>query len=220
VDDLNTIVANAKAVVEGHYVLRSGLHAKSILKTHRIASRPAFVERLADRLANKLLEELPSEGMPIENILTFEQRTGIFAFALGLALSRLQGKEPVISLVGSYKVDSGEYKERLLVEDSLKPEDRVLVFYDKRITGGNLAVLERILVDEMDKGKNVNVVGKAVLFDFSNFLPEGYKAASKVISLSDDSDYNITFYDPKSYEGCLCCRQNVSVVSCASGGLT
>ena len=138
----------ADALLEGHFILSSGLRSPRYLQCARVLMDPARAERLAQALAAKLPADLRNE---IDSVVSPAMGGVIIGHELGRALGRpamfVERPQGMFELRRGFR---------------LKPGERVLLVEDVVTTG--LSSREAIAAIEAAGGK---VVGAASLVDRS-----------------------------------------------------
>lgn len=138
----------ADALLEGHFILSSGLRSPRYLQCARVLMDPARAERLARALAAKLPAELREK---VESVVSPAMGGVIIGHEMGRALGRpamfVERPQGVFELRRGFR---------------LKPGERVLLVEDVVTTG--LSSREAIAAIEAAGGK---VVGAASLVDRS-----------------------------------------------------
>src|SRR5258708_6544736 len=120
------IFIDSNALLEGHFVLTSGLHSPQYIEKFRVIEQPKYTEMLSKELAGKFKDE---------NItVVVGPMTG------GIILAYEVGKQLGTKAIFTERVD-GKMKFRRGF--SLSPADRVLIVEDIITTGGSvLEVIE------------------------------------------------------------------------------
>jgi orotate phosphoribosyltransferase len=114
-DILNEFRA-ADALLEGHFILSSGLHSPKYLQCARVLMNPARAARLATALANRLPDAIRSQ---IDAVISPAMGGIIIGHEMGRALSRdaffLERPDGVFELRRGFAVTPGQ--RVLMVED-------------------------------------------------------------------------------------------------------
>jgi orotate phosphoribosyltransferase len=134
------------ALLEGHFILTSGLHSPQYVEKFRILENPKYTEMLCKAVA----DDYKNEGITA----VVGPMTG------GIILSYEIGKQLGVKAIFTERVE-GKMKFRRGF--SLSPLDRVLIVEDIITTGGS--ILE--VIDEV-KNSNAEIVAIACLVDRSN----------------------------------------------------
>ena len=138
----------AGALLEGHFILSSGLHSPRYLQCARVLMDPALAERLAQALAAKL----PAEVRDAIDVVVSPAMGGII---IGHEMGRALGKPALF-------VERPQGTFELRRGFRLDPGQRVLLVEDVVTTG--LSSREAIAAIEQTGGK---VIGAASLVDRS-----------------------------------------------------
>jgi orotate phosphoribosyltransferase len=144
-DQIFQIFKDAGALMEGHFVLTSGLHSGQYVEKFRVLEQPKYTAMLCAELA----EKFKSEGITV----VVGPMTG------GIILAHEVGYDLGTKAIFTERVD-GRMKFRRGF--SLKPTDRVLIVEDIISTGGSV----QEVIDEV-KSFNPAIVGIACLVDRS-----------------------------------------------------
>ncbi len=147
------IFKDSGALLEGHFVLTSGLHSPQYVEKFRVLEQPKYTEMLCKEMAGKFKDE----GVTV----VVGPMTG------GIILAHEVGKQLGTKAIFTERVD-GKMKFRRGF--TLSPADRVLIVEDIITTGGS--VME--VIEEVKK-YNPTIVGIGALVDRSNGKAEfGY----------------------------------------------
>lgn len=140
------ILKDSNALLEGHFVLTSGLHSPHYIEKFRILEQPRYTEILCRELAGRF---------QFDNITVVAgPMTG------GIILAYEIGKQLGTKAIFTERVDGKMTFRRGF---TLQPADRVLIVEDIITTGGS--VFE--VIDEVKKF-NPTIAGIAALVDRSN----------------------------------------------------
>jgi orotate phosphoribosyltransferase len=140
------IFKDSNALLEGHFVLTSGLHSTQYIEKFRVLEQPKYTEMLCKELAKKFADENVT--------VVVGPMTG------GIILAYETGRQLGTKAIFTERV-YGEMKFRRGF--TLAPEDRVLIVEDIITTGGS--VLE--VIEDVKKLK-ANIAGIGCLVDRSN----------------------------------------------------
>jgi orotate phosphoribosyltransferase len=144
--ELLQILKDSNALLEGHFVLTSGLHSTQYIEKFRILEHPRHTEMLCRELASKF---------EFDNVtVVVGPMTG------GIILAYETGKQLGTKAIFTERVD-GKMKFRRGF--TLIPDDRVLIVEDIITTGGS--ILE--VIEEVKKFKST-IIGIGALVDRSN----------------------------------------------------
>jgi orotate phosphoribosyltransferase len=148
-DDILAEFRDADALLEGHFILSSGLRSPRYLQCARVLMLPARAERLAQALAAKLPPEVRDQ---IDSVVS----PAMGGVIIGQELARALGKPAMF-------VERPEGTFELRRGFRLEPGERVLMVEDVVTTG--LSSREAIAAIERAGGK---AVGAAALVDRSS----------------------------------------------------
>lgn len=148
-DDILAQFREADALLEGHFILSSGLRSPRYLQCARVLMDPARAERLATALAEKLPADVRDQ---VESVVS----PAMGGVIVGQELARALGKPAMF-------VERPEGTFELRRGFRLRPGERVLMVEDVVTTG--LSSREAIAAIERAGGK---VVGAAALVDRSS----------------------------------------------------
>ena len=153
------ILKETNALIEGHFILSSGLHSPQYVQCAQLMSKPDQAIRICESLASKIKNEFGDFNL----ILSPAMGGIIVGYELGKILNR--------QAIFSERVN-GEFKLRRDFE--IKKGDKILIVEDVITTGKSSMECSK-LVDE----KQGNIVGYACIIDRSNDKSEIKK---KIIS--------------------------------------
>lgn len=148
-DDVLDIFREAGALLEGHFILSSGLHSPVFLQKAFIFKNPALTEKLCKALADKVKADLSVQP----DIIVAPAMGGIIP---GYETARHMGLESIFT-----ERENGVFTLRRGF--SLKPGQKVLMVEDIVTTG----LSSRECIKSLEKTGAV-VVGGACIFDRSN----------------------------------------------------
>ncbi|WP_371398279.1 orotate phosphoribosyltransferase [Fretibacter rubidus] len=148
-DDVLDVFREAGALLEGHFILSSGLHSPVFLQKAFIFKNPALTEKLCKALADKVRAELPVQP----DIIVAPAMGGIIP---GYETARHMGLESIFT-----ERENGEFTLRRGF--SLEPGQKVLMVEDIVTTG----LSSRECIKSIEK-TGAKVVGGACIFDRSN----------------------------------------------------
>ena len=148
-DDVLDVFREAGALLEGHFILSSGLHSSVFLQKAFIFKNPALTEKLCKALADKVKAELPVQP----DIIVAPAMGGIIP---GYETARHMGLESIFT-----ERENGEFTLRRGF--SLNAGQKVLMVEDIVTTG----LSSRECIKSIEKTGAV-VVGGACIFDRSN----------------------------------------------------
>lgn len=148
-DDVLDVFREAGALLEGHFILSSGLHSPVFLQKAFIFKNPALTEKLCKALADKVKAELPVQP----DIIVAPAMGGIIP---GYETARHMGLESIFT-----ERENGEFTLRRGF--TLKAGQKVLMVEDIVTTG----LSSRECIKSIEK-TGAKVVGGACIFDRSN----------------------------------------------------
>jgi orotate phosphoribosyltransferase len=144
-EDILKILKDSGALLEGHFILTSGLHSPHYIEKFRVLEQPAYTEKLCALIAEKYKNENIS--------VVIGPMTG------GIILAYETGKQLGTRAIFTERIDG---KMLLRRGFKLSPEDRVLVVEDIITTGGSIQE-----VIEVVKQNGASIVGLSCLVDRS-----------------------------------------------------
>ena len=142
------ILKETDALLEGHFILSSGLHSSQYIQCAQLLSKPTKAERLCISLAEKITNEFSE----IDMILS----PAMGGVIIGYEIGKLLKKETIFS-----ERVSGEFKLRRGF--SIAKSTKVLVVEDVITTGKS-----SLECSELIKKAEANLLGFACLIDRSN----------------------------------------------------
>lgn len=134
------------ALLEGHFILSSGLHSPRYVEKFRVLEQPIYTEILCKELAAKFRDDRIT--------VVVGPMTG------GIILAYEVGKQLGVKAVFTERIDGMMQFRRGF---KLKPSDRVLIVEDVVTTGGSV----REVIEEVRKS-GAEIVGLGCLVDRSN----------------------------------------------------
>jgi orotate phosphoribosyltransferase len=145
-EEILEIFRTTGALLEGHFILSSGLHSPQYIEKFRVLEQPQYTEILCRELAVKFRDQ----GITV----VVGPMTG------GIILAYEVGKQLEVKAFFTERVD-GKMKFRRGFK--LKSSDRVLIVEDVITTGGSV----REVIEEVRK-TGAEIVGLGYLVDRSN----------------------------------------------------
>ena len=142
------ILKDTKALIEGHFILSSGLHSPQYVQCAQLLSKPFEAEKFCSSLAEKILEEFNE----IDLILS----PAMGGVVIGYEIGRLLKKETIFS-----ERVNGKFELRRGFE--ILKGSKVLVVEDVITTGKS-----SLECSELINSANANLLGFACLIDRSN----------------------------------------------------
>tara|TARA_B100001121_G_C18595370_1_gene576698 strand:- start:491 stop:1072 length:582 start_codon:yes stop_codon:yes gene_type:complete len=154
------VLKKTKALLDGHFVLSSGLHSAQYVQCARLLSQPRISNKFVSSLAAKIKKEIKK----IDLILS----PAMGGIVIGYEIGRILNKETIFC-------ERVNKKFKLRRGFSIKKNSRVLIVEDVITTGkSSLECLELI------KKSKAKLVGFACLIDRSEHKKTKYKVISQV----------------------------------------
>jgi len=142
------ILRETNALIEGHFILSSGLHSAQYVQCAQLLSKPSKASEICNSLAKKISEEFKS----IDLILS----PAMGGIVIGYEIGRLLQKETIFS-----ERVNGIF---MLRRDFLIPRNsKVLIVEDVITTGKSSLECAKLITKS-----NANVLGYACIIDRSN----------------------------------------------------
>ena len=142
------ILKEANALMEGHFILSSGLHSPQYVQCAQLMSKPDK----AKKICKSLSEKINSEFKEFDIILS----PAMGGIVIGYEIGRLLNKETIFS-----ERINGEFKLRR--DFLIKKDQKVLIVEDVITTGKSSLECSKLVLD-----KEANIVGYACLINRSN----------------------------------------------------
>ena len=142
------ILKEANALIEGHFILSSGLHSSQYVQCAQLMSKPDKAIKICQSLAEKIKKEFKE----IDIILS----PAMGGIVLGYEIGKLLNKESIFS-----ERVKGEFKLRR--DFSIKKNQKVLIIEDVITTGKSSLECSKLVLDN-----NAKIVGFACIIDRSN----------------------------------------------------
>ena len=166
------ILKETKALIEGHFILSSGLHSSKYVQCAQLMSRPDQATKICMSLASKIKNEFSDFNL----ILSPAMGGIIVGYELGKILNKMT--------IFSERVN-GEFKLRR--DFKIKKGDKVLIVEDVITTGKSSVECSKLV--ELNKAI---IVGYACIIDRSNGKS---KINEKIVS---QVELNIPTYDKEN----------------------
>ena len=154
------VLKKTKALLDGHFVLSSGLHSSQYVQCARLLSQPRISNKFVSSLATKIKKEIKK----IDLILS----PAMGGIVIGYEIGRILNKETIFC-------ERVNKKFVLRRGFSIKKNSRVLIVEDVITTGKSS--LECV---ELIKKSKAKLVGFACLIDRSEHKKIKYKVISQV----------------------------------------
>src|SRR2546423_1791078 len=149
-EDLLALFRKTGALLDGHFVLRSGLHSRQYFQCAILLSHTDIAERVCKMLADKL------RGFDCDSVIS----PALGGIIVGQEVSRSLGKRHIfvekeegkLVLRRGFKIDNGE--KFVVVEDVVTRGGRVQETIDIVRTNGGTVSAVGVIVDRGDKKPN------------------------------------------------------------------
>ena len=142
------ILKETKAVIEGHFILSSGLHSSKYVQCAQLMSKPSQALKICESLAEKIKMEFDEFDLILSPAMG-----GII---VGYELGKLLNKETIFS-----ERVNGEFKLRR--DFKIEKYSKVLIVEDVITTGKSSLECSKLVLSN-----NANIVGYASIIDRSN----------------------------------------------------
>ena len=146
-DSLN-VLKKTRALLEGHFVLTSGLHSNMYVQCAKLLSNPNAASKICSSLTEKILKSFSSVDLILSPALS-----GII---IGYEIGRRLNKEAIFS-------ERVEGKFQLRRGFSIKKDTKVLIVEDVITTGKSILECAKLV-----KKANAIILGFACIIDRSN----------------------------------------------------
>ena len=141
------VLKKTKALLDGHFVLSSGLHSAQYVQCARLLSQPRISNKFVSSLAAKIKKEIKK----IDLILS----PAMGGIVIGYEIGRILNKETIFS-----ERVNGEFKLRR--DFKIKKENKVLIVEDVITTGKSSLECSNLV-----KASGAQLVGYACIIDRS-----------------------------------------------------
>ena len=178
-DEVKELFIKTGAIMEGHFLLTSGLHSPLYVEKFQVLQHPKYTEQLCIALAEKFL------GDNIEVVVG--PITG------GILLAHEVGKRLGTRAIFTERENGKMTLRRGFV---IKPGERVLIVEDIVTTGGSIKEVLDVVVEQ-----GGIPVGIGMLVDRS-----GGKASFGEVPYKALLNLDVTTYDPSN---CPLCKENI-----------
>ena len=142
------ILKEANALIEGHFILSSGLHSPQYVQCAQLMSKPDKAKKICESLSEKINNEFKEF-----DIILSPAMGGI---VIGYEIGRILNKETIFS-----ERVNGEFKLRR--DFIIKKNQKVLIVEDVITTGKSSSECSKLVLDN-----EANIVGYACLINRSN----------------------------------------------------
>ena len=141
------ILKETNALIEGHFILSSGLHSSKYVQCAQLMSRPEYAVKICESLSNKIKNEFKDFDLILSPAMG-----GIL---VGYELGKMLNKKTIFS-----ERVNGDFKLRR--DFRIKENDKVLIVEDVITTGKS-----SIECSELVKVYKAKVIGYACIIDRS-----------------------------------------------------
>ena len=142
------ILKETKALIEGHFILSSGLHSPKYVQCAQLMSKPSYALKICESLAEKIKSEFDDF-----NLILSPAMGGII---VGYELGKLLNKRAIFS-----ERVNGEFKLRR--DFKIKKGNKVLIVEDVITTGKSSIECSKLITSN-----NAKIIGYACIIDRSN----------------------------------------------------
>ena len=142
------ILKETNALIEGHFILSSGLHSSKYVQCAQLMSKPYQAQKICESLANKIKNEFKDFDLILSPAMG-----GII---VGYELGRILNKQTIFS-------ERVNDKFKLRRDFQIKKGNKVLIVEDVITTGKSSLECSQLVKDN-----NANIVGYACIIDRSN----------------------------------------------------
>ncbi|KMO85657.1 Orotate phosphoribosyltransferase [Megasphaera cerevisiae DSM 20462] len=180
-DEIKQLLVNTKAVLEGHFLLTSGLHSPLYVEKFNVLQHPKYTETLCKELADRFRDQ--------------DVQTVMGPMTGGILLAHEVGKA-----LGTRAIFTEREKGEMTLRRGFRiaPGERVLIVEDIVTTGGSV----QEVVDVVKKAGGI-IVGVGLLVDRSGGKAEFGVPKEKVQALLH---LTVPTYQP---EDCPLCKENI-----------
>jgi orotate phosphoribosyltransferase len=156
------ILKETNALLEGHFILSSGLHSSQYVQCAQLLSKPEKAVKICESLANKIKNEFDNFDLILAPAMG--------GIVIGYEIGRLLGKETIFS-----ERVNGIFKLRR--DFAIKKDSKVLIIEDVITTGKSSVECSKIVSDA-----NAKIVGYACIINRSGGTS---KIKDKIVSQVD-----------------------------------
>jgi orotate phosphoribosyltransferase len=142
------ILKQTNALIEGHFILSSGLHSPKYIQCAQLMSKPNLAIKICESLANKIKNEFNDF-----NLILSPAMGGI---VVGYELGKILNKQAIFS-----ERVNGKFELRRNFK--IKEGDKVLIVEDVITTGKSSIECSKLITSN-----KANIVGYACIIDRSN----------------------------------------------------
>ena len=142
------ILKETNALLEGHFILSSGLHSPKYVQCAQLMSKPKEANKICNSLSSKIQHELEDFDLILS--------PAIGGIIVGYEIGRILKKETIFS-----ERVNGEFKLRR--DFKIKKNQKVLIIEDVITTGKSSLECSKLVLEN-----NAIIVGYACIIDRSN----------------------------------------------------
>jgi orotate phosphoribosyltransferase len=142
------ILKETNALIEGHFILSSGLHSSKYVQCAQLLSKPNKALKICESLASKINNQFKDFDLILSPAMG-----GII---VGYELGKILNKETIFS-----EIINGEFKLRR--DFKIKKDNKVLIVEDVITTGKSSLECSKLV-----KENDAEIVGYACIIDRSN----------------------------------------------------
>jgi len=190
--DILKLFKEKEALLEGHFLLSSGLHSNKYIQCALVLQYPDITEKIADALIMKLLDTIGDKISSVTYILS----PAIGGIVIGQEIARLLTRKfnrTVKSIFTERENGLMVLRRGFKISDS----DKVIIVEDVITTGGTTKELV-----ELVKNFNAELISCLCIIDRSKNINLGYPLTSL-------EKINIDTYQS---ENCPLCKQNIPLI--------
>ena len=142
------ILKDTNALIEGHFILSSGLHSSKYVQCAQLMSKPRHAVKICESLANKIKNEIKDFDLILSPAMG-----GII---VGYEIGKLLNKQTIFS-----ERVKGEFKLRR--DFQIKKNNKVLIVEDVITTGKSSVECSKLVISN-----EASIAGYACIIDRSN----------------------------------------------------
>jgi orotate phosphoribosyltransferase len=142
------ILKETNALIEGHFILSSGLHSSKYIQCAQLMSKPNYAVKICESLANKIKNEINNFDLILSPAMG-----GII---VGYEIGKILNKQTIFS-----ERVNGVFKLRR--DFKIRKGDKVLIVEDVITTGKSSIECSKLVASS-----EANIVGYACIIDRSN----------------------------------------------------
>ena len=142
------ILKETNALIEGHFILSSGLHSSKYIQCAQLMSKPNYAVKICESLANKIKNEFNNFDLILSPAMG-----GII---VGYEIGKILNKQTIFS-----ERVNGVFKLRR--DFKIRKGDKVLIIEDVITTGKSSIECSKLVASS-----EANIVGYACIIDRSN----------------------------------------------------